>query len=75
MLAAVEALLAHSRHVEPLQLIVSGAATNVEQTVAIAFETRSDVESVDYSMPLMSGPEVGRRALQHGSPDLDSALE
>src|SRR6202041_2262564 len=41
--------------------IVSGEATNGEQAVALALETRSDIVIVDYSMPLMSGLEVTRR--------------
>lgn len=41
--------------------IVSGEATNGEQAVALALETRPDVVIVDYSMPIMNGLEVGRR--------------
>jgi DNA-binding NarL/FixJ family response regulator len=41
--------------------IVSGEATNGEQAVALALETRSDIVIVDYSMPLMNGLEVSRR--------------
>jgi DNA-binding NarL/FixJ family response regulator len=41
--------------------IVSGEATDGEQAVALAMETRSDVVIVDYSMPLMNGLEVSRR--------------
>ena len=40
---------------------VSGEATNGEQAVALALETRADVVIVDYSMPLMNGLEVSRR--------------
>lgn len=41
--------------------IVSGEATNGEQAVALAQETRPDVAIVDYSMPIMNGVEVSRR--------------
>lgn len=41
--------------------IVVGEATNGEQAVALALETRPDVVVVDYSMPLMNGLEVSRR--------------
>lgn len=41
--------------------IVSGEATNGEQAVAAASETRPDVVIADYSMPLMNGLEVSRR--------------
>lgn len=41
--------------------IVSGEATNGEQAVAVAMETRPDVVIADYSMPLMNGLEVSRR--------------
>ncbi|AHY53510.1 response regulator transcription factor [Bradyrhizobium japonicum] len=41
--------------------IVSGEATNGEQAVAVAVETRPDVVIADYSMPLMNGLEVSRR--------------
>jgi DNA-binding NarL/FixJ family response regulator len=41
--------------------IVSGEATNGEQAVSLALETRPDVVIVDYSMPIMNGLEVGRR--------------
>ena len=41
--------------------IVSGEATNGEQAVALALETRPDIVIVDYSMPLMNGLEVSRR--------------
>jgi DNA-binding NarL/FixJ family response regulator len=41
--------------------IVSGEATNGEQAVAVAMETRPDVMIADYSMPLMNGLEVSRR--------------
>ena len=40
---------------------VSGEATNGEQAVALALETRSDIVIVDYSMPVMNGLEVCRR--------------
>jgi len=41
--------------------IVAGEASNGEQAVALALETRSDVLIVDYLMPLMNGLEVSRR--------------
>ncbi|WP_426614356.1 response regulator [Bradyrhizobium sp. McL0616] len=41
--------------------IVSGEASNGEQAVAVAMETRPDVVIADYSMPLMNGLEVSRR--------------
>jgi DNA-binding NarL/FixJ family response regulator len=41
--------------------IVSGEASNGEQAIALALETRSDVAIVDYLMPLMNGLEVSRR--------------
>jgi DNA-binding NarL/FixJ family response regulator len=41
--------------------IVSGEATDGEQAVALALETRPDIVIVDYSMPLMNGLEVSRR--------------
>ncbi|MET4275901.1 MULTISPECIES: response regulator transcription factor [unclassified Bradyrhizobium] len=41
--------------------IVTGEATNGEQAVSLAVETRSDAVIVDYSMPLMNGLEVSRR--------------
>ena len=41
--------------------IVCGEATNGEQAVALALETRPDIVIVDYSMPLMNGLEVSRR--------------
>jgi DNA-binding NarL/FixJ family response regulator len=41
--------------------IVSGEATNGEQAIALALESRSDVVIADYSMPLMNGLEVSRR--------------
>jgi len=41
--------------------IVSGEATNGEQAIALALETRPDIIIVDYSMPLMNGLEVSRR--------------
>lgn len=41
--------------------IVSGEATNGEQAVALALETRPDIVIVDYSMPIMNGLEVSRR--------------
>lgn len=41
--------------------IVTGEATNGEQAVGLALETRSDIVIVDYSMPLMNGLEVSRR--------------
>jgi DNA-binding NarL/FixJ family response regulator len=41
--------------------IVAGEATNGEQAVALALETRPDIVIVDYSMPLMNGLEVSRR--------------
>jgi DNA-binding NarL/FixJ family response regulator len=40
---------------------VSGEATNGEQAVAMALETRPDIAIVDYSMPLINGLEVSRR--------------
>ncbi|BBO03879.1 response regulator transcription factor [Bradyrhizobium ottawaense] len=41
--------------------IVSGVATDGEQAVALALETRPDIVIVDYSMPVMNGLEVSRR--------------
>ncbi|KWV60156.1 LuxR family transcriptional regulator [Bradyrhizobium macuxiense] len=41
--------------------IVSGEATDGEQAVALALETRPDIMIVDYSMPIMNGLEVSRR--------------
>ncbi|GMO99046.1 response regulator transcription factor [Bradyrhizobium sp. TM239] len=41
--------------------IVSGVATDGEQAVALAIETRPDIVIVDYSMPVMNGLEVSRR--------------
>jgi DNA-binding NarL/FixJ family response regulator len=41
--------------------IVCGEATDGEQAVALALETRPDILIVDYSMPLMNGLEVSRR--------------
>lgn len=41
--------------------IVSGVASNGEQAVALALETRPDILIADYSMPLMNGLEVSRR--------------
>lgn len=41
--------------------IVSGEATNGEQAVALALETRPDIVIVDYSMPIINGLEVSRR--------------
>jgi DNA-binding NarL/FixJ family response regulator len=40
---------------------VSGEATNGEEALALALETRPDVLILDYSMPLMNGLEVSRR--------------
>ncbi|MCA1364541.1 MULTISPECIES: response regulator transcription factor [Bradyrhizobium] len=41
--------------------IVSGEATNGEQAVTLALETRPDIVIVDYSMPIINGLEVSRR--------------
>jgi DNA-binding NarL/FixJ family response regulator len=41
--------------------IVSGEASDGEQAIALALETRPDILIVDYSMPLMNGVEVSRR--------------
>ncbi|MCA1410955.1 response regulator transcription factor [Bradyrhizobium sp. NBAIM20] len=41
--------------------IVSGEATNGEQAVTLAMETRPDIVIVDYSMPIINGLEVSRR--------------
>jgi DNA-binding NarL/FixJ family response regulator len=41
--------------------IVSGEATDGEQAVTLALETKPDIVIVDYSMPLMNGLEVSRR--------------
>jgi DNA-binding NarL/FixJ family response regulator len=41
--------------------IVSGEATNGEQAVELAVQTRPDIVIVDYSMPVMNGLEVSRR--------------
>lgn len=41
--------------------IVTGEATNGEQAVRLALETKPDVVIVDYSMPVINGLEVSRR--------------